>query len=60
MVVGNKKALRKEIKQGLGDGKRVEVISGIVETDEVVEANPGSLVDGQAVEPQPPAPKPKS
>ncbi|AMV37403.1 efflux RND transporter periplasmic adaptor subunit [Planctomyces sp. SH-PL62] len=43
------RARRKEVKLGLSDGKRTEVVSGIGEGDEVVESNSASLADGQAV-----------
>jgi RND family efflux transporter MFP subunit len=50
VVVASGRARRKEIKVGLVDGKRSEVLSGVDSGDEVVEANPGSLADGQPVE----------
>lgn len=56
-------AKRKEVRLGLSDGKRTEVVSGIGEDEMVVEANAGSLADGQAVaknEPSGDAPKGKS
>lgn len=56
-------AKRKEVKLGLSDGKRTEVVSGIGEGEMVVEANAASLTDGQAVaksEPPNDAPKGKS
>lgn len=63
VVVANGRALRKEVKLGLSDGKRTEVISGIDPAERVVEANSSSLSDGQPVEgiePQRASAKPKS
>jgi HlyD family secretion protein len=63
MAVSGDRAHRKEIKVGLSDGKRTEVLSGVVEGERIVEANAGSLADGQPVEsnqPQEAAAKPKS
>jgi HlyD family secretion protein len=62
MAVANGHAKRKEVKLGLSDGKRTELISGIGESETVVEANASSLVDGQPVErsePQGSSAKPK-
>ena len=56
-------AKRKEVKQGLIEGKRTEIVSGIDADDKVVEANASSLADGQPVEriePQRASVKPKS
>jgi RND family efflux transporter MFP subunit len=56
-------AKRKAVVLGLSDGKRTEVVSGISERESIVEANAGSLVDGQPVErsePQGGSAKPKS
>jgi len=56
-------AKRREVKLGLSDGKRTEVVSGIGEGEMVVEANAASLTDGQAIaknEPPRDAPKRKS
>lgn len=64
VTVKDKVARRKEIKLGLTEGKRTEVLSGLSEGEAVVEANSSSLVDGQAVEqiapPTSAVPKPKS
>ncbi len=63
VVVADGRARRREVKIGLVDGKRAEVVSGLDPSDRVVEANAASLVDGQAVEPiatPESAPKPKS
>ena len=49
VVVEGSHARRREIKVGLTEGKRTEVVSGIAEGDAVVEANAGSLADGQPV-----------
>ena len=62
VVVANGQAKRREVKTGLSDGKRTEVVSGIDEGESVVEANPSSLADGQPVErnqPQGVSAKPK-
>jgi HlyD family secretion protein len=48
-VVGGH-ARRREIKVGLVEGKRTEVLSGLDEGERVVEANAASLTDGQSVE----------
>ena len=54
-------ARRKEIKTGLGDGKRVEVVSGLAPDDLVVETNPIALADGQPLaRNEPPAEAPKA
>ena len=50
VVVEGSRARRREIKVGPTEGKRTEVVSGIAEADAVVEANAGSLADGQPVE----------
>lgn len=50
VTVDQGRARRKEIKVGLSDGKRTEVLSGLKEGESVVEANAGSLNDGQPVE----------
>ena len=50
VVVDGGHARRREIKVGPTEGKRTEVVSGIAEADAVVEANAGSLADGQPVE----------
>ena len=63
VAVAGDRAKRKEIKVGLGDGKRTEVLSGLNESERVVEANAASLADGQAVEqtkPQEATPKAKN
>ncbi|ODU00269.1 MAG: hypothetical protein ABS79_03675 [Planctomycetes bacterium SCN 63-9] len=63
VIVENGRARRKEIRLGLSDGKRTEVVSGIDENELVVESNAASLADGQAVaknEPPADAPKGKS
>ncbi len=63
VAVADKHATRKEIKVGLVDGKRTEVLSGLAAGERVVEANAASLADGQAVEeakPQVGDAKPKS
>lgn len=48
-VEGNH-ARRREIKVGLSEGKRTEILSGIADGDAVVEANAATLTDGQPVE----------
>jgi len=63
VAVVDGRARRKEVQIGLSEGKRTEVVSGLDERDKVVEANAGSIADGQEVEPIPPvegAAKPKS
>ncbi|WP_168221691.1 efflux RND transporter periplasmic adaptor subunit [Aquisphaera giovannonii] len=56
VTVADRKAARREVKTGLNDGKRVEILSGLGEGDRVVEANAASLADGQPVEvAEPPA-----
>ena len=42
-------AVRKPVKLGLDDGTRVEIVAGLTENDEIVRANPSSMIDGQAV-----------
>jgi RND family efflux transporter MFP subunit len=54
VAVSGGRARRKEIRIGLNDGKRTEVISGVEEGESIVEANSGALADGQAVEENPP------
>lgn len=51
------RAKRREIRLGLSDGQRTEIVSGLPEGASVVEANAASLVDGRPVVE---APKPKS
>ena len=63
VAVADGHAKRKEVRLGLSDGKRTEVISGIGEAEKIVEANAASLADGQTVErnePQGASAKPKS
>jgi RND family efflux transporter MFP subunit len=63
VAVADGRARRKAIRTGIVEAKRVEVISGIQESDLIVEANASSLTDGQAVEAVKPlaaSPKPKS
>ncbi|SIO56047.1 RND family efflux transporter, MFP subunit [Singulisphaera sp. GP187] len=63
VTVADGRAKRTEIKLGLTEGKRTEVVSGLREGERVVEANAGSLTDGQAVEanePQADTAKPKT
>jgi HlyD family secretion protein len=63
VAVSGGRAHRKEIKVGLSDGKRTEVLSGLEEGERIVEANAASLADGQPVEPsnlQESAPKMKN
>ncbi|WP_406698908.1 efflux RND transporter periplasmic adaptor subunit [Singulisphaera sp. Ch08] len=60
VTVADGRATRNEIKLGLTEGKRTEVISGLREGEWVVEANAGSLADGQAVEINEPQPNPAS
>ncbi len=63
VTISGDRAKRKEIKIGLSDGKRTEVLSGLEEGEKIVEANAASLTDGQAVEqskPQEATPKAKS
>jgi HlyD family secretion protein len=58
------KADRRPIQVGISDGNRTEVVSGLIGGEAVVNANAGSLADGQAVEvvdlanPSPPSAKP--
>jgi HlyD family secretion protein len=58
------KAARRSIKLGLSDSSRTEVIAGLDGREAVVNANAGSLADGQPVEvldaanPSPPSSKP--
>jgi membrane fusion protein (multidrug efflux system) len=63
-VVADGKVRRAEIKTGIVEGKRTEILAGVNESDKVVEANAASLVDGQSVEVAKPvvdtAAKPKS
>lgn len=56
VAVSGGRARRKEVKVGLSDGKRTEVLSGAEVGEAVVEANGASLADGQAVEPIKPQP----
>lgn len=61
--VSDGRATRREIQVGLSEGKRTEVLSGLGESGEIVEANSASLADGQEVEvikPSEAAPRPKS
>ncbi|MDB5353470.1 MAG: swrC [Planctomycetota bacterium] len=44
------RAKRREIKVGLTEGKRIEVLSGLKDGEKVVEAGAASLVEGQVVE----------
>lgn len=63
VTVAGGRAQRKAIELGLTEGKRTEVVSGLSEDEQVVEANAGSLSDGQAVEriePQTDPTKPKA
>ncbi|WP_165231604.1 efflux RND transporter periplasmic adaptor subunit [Aquisphaera insulae] len=63
VIVEGGHATRREVKLGLSDGKRTEIVSGIREGELVVEANAGSLADGQSVgriEPPGQATRPKS
>ncbi len=50
IIVENGKAVRRAIKTGFTDGARTEILAGLTESEDVVKANLGSLVDGQAVE----------
>ncbi len=50
VVVADDRASRREIKLGLSDGKLTEVVSGISDADQIVEANSASLTEGQKVE----------
>ncbi len=50
VVVEKGQARRKEVKLGLVDGKRMEVVSGLGPDEMVVEVNAASLADGQTVE----------
>ena len=49
MTVADGRARRKEVKLGLTEGKRTEVVSGLDDGEQVVEANAASLADGQPV-----------
>lgn len=46
----DKKAKRVEVKTGLTEGKRTEILLGLADSDEVVETGGASLIDGQAIE----------
>ena len=62
VTVAGGNARRKPVTPGLGDGKRTEILSGLVGDERVVEANSAALKDGQPVEenrPQAKAPKAK-
>jgi RND family efflux transporter MFP subunit len=60
VTVEGGRARRKEVKLGLIDGKRTEIVSGIGEGEMVVEANAAPLTDGQAVaRDEPPSNTPK-
>jgi RND family efflux transporter MFP subunit len=50
VIVVDGKAARRMIETGLSDGTRTEVTSGLDGTEQVVKANAGSIVEGQAVE----------
>lgn len=50
VVVADGKAARRPVVLGLGDGTRVEVLSGLAPGDAVIKANAASLADGQPVE----------
>jgi RND family efflux transporter MFP subunit len=52
-AVQNGRAGLREVTTGLGDGTRVEVLSGLAEGDEVVVSGQENLVDSQAVTVQP-------
>ncbi len=63
VIVSNGRATRKEIKVGLTEGKRSEILSGLKGDEEVVAANSASLTEGQSVEgikPEGEGTKPKS
>ncbi|WP_435021481.1 efflux RND transporter periplasmic adaptor subunit [Tundrisphaera sp. TA3] len=61
VTVEDGKARRHEVKLGLAEGKRTEILSGIGADAEVVEAGGASLVDGQPVaKNDPPADAPKA
>lgn len=60
MVVRDGRARRTEVKLGLGDGNRTEVVSGLDGETLVIVANPGSVTDGQAVAVDSPPATPKS
>ena len=61
VTVADGHARRKEVKLGLSDGKRTEVVSGLGEDEMVVEANAASLADGQPVEKnEPPGGRPEA
>ena len=50
VAVVDGRARRKEVKLGLSDGKRIEIVSGLSGSEAIVEANASSLADGQPVE----------
>jgi RND family efflux transporter MFP subunit len=50
VVVSQGKASRREVALGITDGPRVEVLEGLEPDDEIVKANAGALLEGQAVE----------
>ena len=50
VVVVDGKAARRPLATGLSDGTRVEIVSGLAESDAVVKAGAASLADGQSVQ----------
>ncbi len=50
-IVAGGKAVRRAIRTGLGDGKIIEVVSGLDGGEAVVKVGSPSLVDGQPVDP---------
>lgn len=63
VTVEDGRARRKAVTLGLAQGKRTEIVSGLRDDDQVVEANAASLADGQPVariEPAADAPKGKN
>jgi RND family efflux transporter MFP subunit len=50
VAVTNGRAVRKPVTVGLDDGTRVEVLSGLQDSEAIVKAYASSLADGQSVE----------
>jgi HlyD family secretion protein len=61
VILEDGRARRRPVTVGLSDGQRTEIVTGLAEQDQVVEANAASLADGQPIEPAPAEPaRPKS
>jgi RND family efflux transporter MFP subunit len=50
VLIEGSRARRREVRVGLNDGRRMEIVSGLSEGDAMVGSNPGALEDGQPVE----------